>query len=134
MRESSLYQDVPSGCVGGGVRAPCERYCREAYPNETDGICGRAKEYYLTFMQDMPDLGENMIAKNMLDWFTILFFYESSGEKILPETVQEMMRRALYHIKWYFGRTDLNTDKGKAENKKSMSLPPSVCRIYICSS
>ena len=31
-----------------------------------------------------------------------------------------MMRRALYHIKWYFGRTDLNTDKGKAENKKSI--------------
>ena len=27
---------------------------------------------------------------------------------------------ALYHIKWYFGRTDLNTDRGKAENKKSV--------------
>lgn len=29
-----------------------------------------------------------------------------------------MMRRSLYHIKWYFAKTDLNTDKGKAENKK----------------
>ena len=28
------------------------------------------------------------------------------------------MRRSLYHIKWYFARTDLNTDRGKAENKK----------------
>ena len=34
--------------------------------------------------------------------------------------MQEMMRRSLYHIKWYFARTDLNTDKGKAENKKSI--------------
>ena len=31
-----------------------------------------------------------------------------------------MMRRSLYHIKWYFAKTDLNTDKGKAENKKSI--------------
>lgn len=30
------------------------------------------------------------------------------------------MRRSLYHIKWYFAKTDLNTDKGKAENKKSV--------------
>ena len=30
------------------------------------------------------------------------------------------MRRSLYHIKWYFAKTDLNTGKGKAENKKSV--------------
>ena len=30
------------------------------------------------------------------------------------------MRRALDHIKWYFSHTDLNTAKGKAENKKSV--------------
>lgn len=46
--------------------------------------------------------------------------YVVSEKKIPPETVQEMMRRSLYHIKWYFARTDLNTDKGKAENKKSV--------------
>ena len=43
-----------------------------------------------------------------------------ASKKIPPETVKEMMRRSLYHIKWYFARTDLNTDKGKAENKKSV--------------
>ena len=46
--------------------------------------------------------------------------YVASEKKIPPETVQEMMRRALYHVKWYFNRTDLNTEKGKAENKKSV--------------
>ena len=30
------------------------------------------------------------------------------------------MRHSLYHIKWYFAKTDLNTAKGKAENKKSV--------------
>ena len=46
--------------------------------------------------------------------------YIASEKKIPPETVQEMMRRALFHIRWYFARTDLNTDRGKAENKKSI--------------
>lgn len=27
----------------------------------------KAEAYYLKFMKDMPDLGENMMAKNMLD-------------------------------------------------------------------
>lgn len=31
-----------------------------------------------------------------------------------------MMRHSLYHVKWYFSRTDLNTEKGKNENKKSI--------------
>ena len=30
------------------------------------------------------------------------------------------MRHSLYHVKWYFSRTDLNTEKGKNENKKSI--------------
>ena len=42
------------------------------------------------------------------------------GDDNPPETIQEMMRRSLYHIKWYFAKTNLNTDKGKAENKKSV--------------
>lgn len=42
--------------------------------------------------------------------------YVAGGKRIPPETVQEMMRRSLYDIKWYFGRTELNTENGKAEN------------------
>ena len=33
---------------------PCERYCREAYPDEADAIFQKAEEYYLAFMKDMP--------------------------------------------------------------------------------
>ena len=51
---------------------PYESYCREQYPNEAEQIFREAERYYLEFMKDMPDLGENIMAKNMLDWFTIL--------------------------------------------------------------
>ena len=51
---------------------PCERYCKENYPGETKEIFGKTETYYREFMKDMPDLGENIMAKNMLDWFIIL--------------------------------------------------------------
>ena len=38
---------------------PCERYCREHYPEEAGKIFPKAEAYYLEFMKDMPDLGEN---------------------------------------------------------------------------
>ena len=53
---------------------PCEQYCRKLYPAESAQIFKKAETYYLEFMKDLPDLGENMMAKNMLDWFTILAF------------------------------------------------------------
>ena len=92
----------------GWHAAACERYCREAYPNEADGICGRAEEYYLTFMQDMPDLGENMMAKNMLDWFTILSFYEASGRRMDGEVLLAIKRRAVERMKFLGRLVDSN--------------------------
>ena len=79
---------------------PCERYCREKYPEEAEQICRKAEAYYLGFMQDMPDLGENMMAKNMLDWFTILAFYEASGHRMDGETLLEIKRRAVERLKF----------------------------------
>ena len=79
---------------------PCERYCRETYPEEAEQICRKAEAYYLDFMQDMPDLGENMMAKNMLDWFTILAFYEASGHRMDGETLLEIKRRAVERLKF----------------------------------
>ena len=66
---------------------PCEQYCRETYPDEAASILQKAEEYYLVFLKDMPDLGKNMTAKNMLDWFTILAFYEASGHRMDGETL-----------------------------------------------
>ena len=72
---------------------PCEQHCREQYPDEAERIFASAEEYYLGFMKDMPDLGENMMAKNMLDWFTIIAFYEAGGHRMDGEVLLEIKRR-----------------------------------------
>ena len=78
---------------------PCERYCREHYPEEAGQIFPKAEAYYLEFMKDMPDLGENMMAKNMLDWFTILAFYEASGHRMDGEVLLEIKHRSVEKMK-----------------------------------
>ena len=35
---------------------PCERYCLEVYPDESESIFASAEKHYLEFMRDMPDL------------------------------------------------------------------------------
>ena len=79
---------------------PCEQYCRETWPDEADEIFRRAEAYYTEFMKDMPDLGKNMMAKNMLDWFTILSFYEASGRRMNGEVLLEIKRRAVDRMKF----------------------------------
>ena len=77
---------------------PCEQYCRETYPDEAASILQKAEEYYLVFLKDMPDLGKNMMAKNMLDWFTILAFYEASGHRMDGETLLTIKRKKCFPI------------------------------------
>lgn len=72
-----------------------ERFCREHYPDEAEAICKRAEGLYLDFMKDMPDLGKNMMARNMLDWFTILSFYEASDHRIDGEALLSIKRQAV---------------------------------------
>ena len=84
-------------------------------------IMKQSKAVYRQLVEDADDIGDdNPMAYNALFALAFVAPYIASEKKIPPETVQEMMRRALYHIKWYFARTDLNTDKGKAENEKSI--------------
>ena len=80
----------------------------------------KSKQVCREIVERADDIGDdNPMAYNEL--FTLAFVAPYlASEKIPPETVQEMMRRSLYHIKWYFSRTDLNTAKGKAEDKKSV--------------
>ena len=79
---------------------PYERYCRETYPDEASQILKKAEAYYLDFLKDLPDLGENMMAKNMLDWFTILAFYEASGHRMDGEALLAIKRRAVGRLKF----------------------------------
>ena len=90
---------------------PCEQYCREVYPDEADGIFQRAEAYYLDFLKDMPDLGENMMAQNMLDWFTILAFYEATDHRLDGETFLKIKRRAVEKMKFLGKLVDGNKAK-----------------------
>lgn len=90
---------------------PYERYCREQNPNEAERICGDAEAYYLDFMKDMPDLRDNMMAKNMLDWFTILSFYEASGHRLDGEALLVIKRRMTDKMKFLGKLVDGNRQK-----------------------
>ena len=92
-----------------------EKYSK-AYAAE---IMRKSKKVYRELVKQADDIGDdNPMAYNELFALAFVAPYIASEKKISPATVQEMMRRSLYHVKWYFSRTDLNTDKGKAENKK----------------
>ena len=82
---------------------PYERYCRRQFPAEAQQLCKKAEAYYLQFMRDMPDLGENMMAKNMLDWFTILAFYEASDHRLDGEALLTIKREAVDRLR-FLGR------------------------------
>ena len=79
---------------------PYEQYCREVFPTEAEQIFQKAEAYYRDFLKDMPDLGENMMAKNMLDWFTILSFYEASGRRLDGKALLTIKRRAVERLKF----------------------------------
>lgn len=70
-----------------------ERYCREKYPDEAQKICDEAEQRYRALLTDMPDLGRNIMAKNMLDWFTIVAFYEASGRRLDGPVLLELKQR-----------------------------------------
>ena len=103
-------------------QSPMKKILTERYNKACAAeIMRKSKQVYREIVERADDIGDdNPMAYNELFALAFVAPCLASEKKIPPETVQEMMRRALYHIKWYFSRTDLNTAKGKAENKKSV--------------
>lgn len=82
-------------------------------------IIQKSKGVYRDLVENMDDIGaDNPMVYN--EMFALVFVspYLASDKKIPPETIQEMMRRSLYYIKWFFAMTDLNINRGKASNKR----------------
>ena len=80
---------------------PYEAYCREFYPSEAEEIFARAEaEYNRLCREEMPDLGENMMAKNMLDWFCIVAFYEASNHRLDGEALLAIKRRTVEQMRF----------------------------------
>lgn len=94
-----------------------EKYDK-AYASE---IIRRSKITYRKLIEEADDIGDdNPMAYN--EMFALVFVapYITSEKKIPPETIQEMMRRSLYSVKWFFFLVNLNTKRGKKANKKNI--------------
>ena len=86
-------------------KGPMKKVLTEKYGREyASEIMKKSKKVYRELVEKADDIGDdNPMAYNEL--FALAF--------VAPYL-------ALYHVKWYFSMTDLNTAKGKAENKKSV--------------
>lgn len=81
----------------------------------------QAHGVYKKLVAEADDIGDdNPMAYNELFALAFIAPYLASGKRITPEIAQEMMRRSLYHVKFYFSMVDLNTPKGKLANQKSI--------------
>ena len=84
-------------------------------------IIKESKKIYRKLIENMDDIGEdNPMAYNEMFALAFVAPYIASEKKIPPETIQEMMRRSLYSVKWYFSLINLNTKRGKEANKKNI--------------
>lgn len=103
-------------------KRPMKKVLIEKYGKKyASEIIRKSKDVYRLLIERMDEIGDdNPMAYN--EMFALVFVapYIASKKKIPPETIQEMMRRSLYYLKWYFAMTDLNTKRGKASNKKNI--------------
>lgn len=90
---------------------PYEKYCREKFPGEAKELFDRAEKKYLELMKEMPDLGENLMAKNMLDWFTIVSFYEASDHRLDGEALLVIKQRAVDRMRFLGKLVDGNKSR-----------------------
>lgn len=84
-------------------------------------IMKKSKITYRKLIEEADDIGkDNPMAYNEIFALVFVAPYIASEKKIPPETIQEMMRRSLYSVKWYFSLVNLNTKMGKKANKKNI--------------
>ena len=75
-----------------------EKYDK-AYASE---IIRKSKKVYRGLVENMDDIGkDNPMLYNELFALAFVSPYLASDKKIPPKTIQEMMERSLYYIKWH---------------------------------
>lgn len=101
---------------------PMKKVLTEKYGRQyADEIMKKSKPLYRRLVEEADDIGaDNPMAYNELFALAFVAPYLASEKQIPPETIQLMMERSLYYVKWYFSSTDLNTGKGKRNNRKSI--------------
>ena len=81
-------------------QSPMKKVLTERYNKACAAeIMRKSKQVYREIVERADDIGDdNPMAYNELFALPFVAPYLASGKKIPPETVQEMMHRALYHI------------------------------------
>ncbi len=81
-------------------QSPMKKILTERYNKACAAeIMRKSKQVYREIVERADDIGDdNPMAYNELFALPFVAPYLASGKKIPPETVQEMMHRALYHI------------------------------------
>ena len=114
MKNHSIYFNL--------FKHPMKKVLLENYGQEyAREIMKKSKIIYGKLIDEADDIGkDNPMAYN--EFFALVFVapYIASEKNIPPETIQEMMRRSLYSVKWYFSLVNLNTKRGKKANKKNI--------------
>lgn len=114
MRYNPCYYRLFRGTM---KKALTEQYNRDYAAS----IMKKSDKVYRRLVEEAEDIGKgNPMAYNELFALAFVAPYLASEKQIPPKTVQEMMRRSLYHVKWYFTRVDLNTQRGKRSNQKNI--------------
>lgn len=103
-------------------RGTMKKVLAEHYgPDFARTVMQKGHTLYKTLVEQAEDIGDdNPMAYNELFALAFVAPYLASGKQISPEIVQEMMRRSLYRVRWYFAAVDLNTARGKLAHQKSI--------------
>lgn len=91
------YNGFYFGMFKGSMKKVLTEQYGSAYAAE---VMKKSKAVYRELVEKADDIGgDNPMAYNELFALAFVAPYVASEKKIPPETVQEMMRRSLYHIK-----------------------------------
>ena len=114
MKNHSIYFNL--------FKYPMKKVLLENYGQDyAREIMKKSKMIYGKLIEEADDIGkDNPMAYNEIFALVFVAPYIASEKKIPPETIQEMMRRSLYSVKWFFFLVNLNTTRGKKANKKNI--------------
>ena len=114
MKNHSIYFNL--------FKYPMKKVLLENYGQDyAREIMKKSKMIYGKIIEEADDIGkDNPMAYNEIFALVFVAPYIASEKKIPPETIQEMMRRSLYSVKWFFSLVNLNTKRGKKANKKNI--------------
>lgn len=83
-------------------------------------IIKKSKAVYRKLVAEADDIGDdNPMAYNELFALVFVAPYIASEKKIPPQTVQEMMRRSLYHINGISERPILTRKRARRKTKRT---------------